>query len=157
MPKIIEIRKCLFKLQLKTSGVFFLRHSVVQYLSPPFTPNVTTVTHFTTKISNKVVSHIYNSLSCAIMKAPKSSHITHSQILSGLKLISFCLILGLIPHSHSTQYAFLICCHDWDCSTTFVLLQFSNHTFVIHHIFTLLLQAENLLVPQILPTRLLVP
>ena len=27
MPKIIEIRKCSFKLQLKTSGVF-LRHSV---------------------------------------------------------------------------------------------------------------------------------
>ena len=28
LPKIIEIRKCLFKLQLKMSGVFF-RHSVV--------------------------------------------------------------------------------------------------------------------------------
>ena len=28
MPKIIEIRICLFKLQLKMSGVFFLRHSV---------------------------------------------------------------------------------------------------------------------------------
>jgi len=30
MLKIIEIRKCLFKLQLKISGVFFMRHSVEQ-------------------------------------------------------------------------------------------------------------------------------
>ena len=38
MPKIIEIGKYLFKLELKMSGVFFLRHTVVvpsQDLNPP--------------------------------------------------------------------------------------------------------------------------
>ena len=33
MPKIIEIGKYLFKLQLKMSGVFFLRHTVYDALS----------------------------------------------------------------------------------------------------------------------------